>query len=377
MRRIILVAPILALALAACSESTDAPVAPRTAALLANGRRAPENSAAVYWNGVARDLVVKYKSNPFQAIRGYATLSVAQFRAAMTVSTTPESEASGTRPSMRAAIGSASVTALEYLFPAEGASLESLLDQQLALPSRHGEDLDAGRAAGQAAGDEAVAHAKADNFFAPWSGAVPVGPGLWFSSATPPAPPIGVLFGKATPFFLASSDQFRPPPPPAFGSPEFLTGLAEVRQIADTRTAEQDSLARFWAFGAGTYAPAGFWNDQAAQLIVAHHLRDREAAHLFALMNMVGFDAIVATHDAKYAYWSIRPFQADPGIKLAIALPNFPSYPSNHASLSAGMTKVLGAFFPAERRRLTINHHRAKRLARRDPSGLISRYRNR
>ena len=29
------------------------------------------------------------------------------------------------------------------------------------------------------------------------------------------------------------------------------------------------------------------------------------------------------------------------------------------------------------RRRLTIDHHRAKRLARRDPSGLLSRNRNR
>ncbi len=31
----------------------------------------------------------------------------------------------------------------------------------------------------------------------------------------------------------------------------------------------------------------------------------------------------------------------------------------------------------AQRRRLTIDHHRAKRLARRDPSGLLSRNRNR
>ena len=69
-------------------------------------------------------------------------------------------------------------------------------------------------------------------------------------------------------------------------------------------------------------------------------------------MNMVGFDAIIATHDAKYTYWSIRPSQADPGIKLSIGLPNFPSYPSNHASLSGGMAKILGSFFPAERQRL-------------------------
>jgi hypothetical protein len=253
---------------------------------------------------------------------------------------------------MRAAIGNASVVTLSYLFPAEASALGALLDQQLATPSRPGEDIAAGRAAGQAAGDASVAHAQADNFFAPWSGTVPVGPGLWFSTSVPPAPPIGVLFGQATPYFLTSGHQFRPPPPPVFGSAEFLAGLAEVRQIADTRTAEQDSLARFWAFPAGTYAPAGYWNETAAGLVESHHLGEREAAHVFALMNMVGFDAIIATHDAKYTYWAIRPSQADPGIKLAIGLPNFPSYPSNHASLSGGMARILGSFFPEERQRL-------------------------
>jgi hypothetical protein len=86
--------------------------------------------------------------------------------------------------------------------------------------------------------------------------------------------------------------------------------------------------------------------------VESHHLGEREAAHVFALMNMVGFDAIIATHDAKYTYWAIRPSQADPGIKLAIGLPNFPSYPSNHASLSGGMARILGSFFPEERQRL-------------------------
>jgi membrane-associated phospholipid phosphatase len=43
---------------------------------------------------------------------------------------------------------------------------------------------------------------------------------------------------------------------------------------------------------------------------------------------------------------------ADPSITLPIGLPNFPSYPSNHAAISAGMARVLGAAFPSERARL-------------------------
>jgi membrane-associated phospholipid phosphatase len=43
---------------------------------------------------------------------------------------------------------------------------------------------------------------------------------------------------------------------------------------------------------------------------------------------------------------------ADPSITLAIGLPNFPSYPSNHAAVSGGMARVLGEKFRPERARL-------------------------
>jgi hypothetical protein len=86
--------------------------------------------------------------------------------------------------------------------------------------------------------------AKTDGYFDPFTGTVPTGPGMWFSSTIPPTSPTGVAIGDARTWFLTSSDQFRPPPPPEFGSPEFVAALAEVRQISDTRTAEQDSIAR-------------------------------------------------------------------------------------------------------------------------------------
>lgn len=69
-------------------------------------------------------------------------------------------------------------------------------------------------------------------------------------------------------------------------------------------------------------------------------------------MDMAGYDAIIASHDGKFTYWLIRPTQADPGITLAIGLPNFPSYPSNHAAISAAMSSILGAMFAAPATRL-------------------------
>ena len=70
------------------------------------------------------------------------------------------------------------------------------------------------------------------------------------------------------------------------------------------------------------------------------------AARILALMHMVAVDAFIACHDAKYTYWVPRPTQVDPGIRLAIGIPNHPSYPSNHACISGSIGLVLDGYFP-------------------------------
>src|SRR3989442_11192558 len=154
------------------------------------------------------------------------------------------------------------------------------------------------------------------------------------------------------PFFLTSGDQFRPASPPAFDASEFLAALAEIRHFSDTRTHAQDSIAKFWAFPAGTFLVAGFWNSFASDLIVQFHQDERKAAHTLALMNMAALDALTASHEAKYHYWLIRPTQVDLLITLSIGLPNHPSYPSNHAAVSTTSALILGSIFPPEAARL-------------------------
>jgi hypothetical protein len=165
-------------------------------------------------------------------------------------------------------------------------------------------------------------------------------------------PPVGATIGQAKTFLLQNGSQFRPAPHPAFGSAAFNAAVTEVRQFADTRTAEQDSIAKFWNLPAGTHQPPGFWNVEAARLVTQNNLDDRAAAHLFALMNIASYESLVSSHEAKYHYWLLRPTMADPGIQLAIGLPNFPSYPSNHAAISAAMARVIAAQFPGEAARL-------------------------
>ena len=73
-------------------------------------------------------------------------------------------------------------------------------------------------------------------------GTPPIGDGYWKWSGGP----IARGGYHARPFFIASGEDFPPAPPPAFGSPAYLTALGEVRQISDTRTAEQLAIAQFW-----------------------------------------------------------------------------------------------------------------------------------
>jgi hypothetical protein len=348
MRRHSLLSCTLAVVAGACTdpplavESLDAP-----SAVTARAVHFWESNAAVYWNGVARELVAANRLNALQAIRAYAIVTVAQYNAAVAAE---DGKARGDHLSVHAAISAASVAALSYIHPAEAQPLETRLDQYLAQegwPGEHHANAASGEAIGRAIAAEVVARAQGDGFFAPWTGTIPAGPGKWFS-ATPPA---GPTIGQAKTFFLTSGSQFRPAPPPAFGSAEFNAALAEVRQISDTRTQEQRDLAVFWNFPVGTYQPPGYWNELASTLAVERRLDECETAHTMALMNMVAYDALVAAHEAKYFYWLIRPSQADPDIALPIGLPNFPSYPSNHAAVSAGMARVLADRFPSDRQR--------------------------
>jgi hypothetical protein len=147
---------------------------------------------------------------------------------------------------------------------------------------------------------------------------------------------------------MESGDQFRPGPPPAFGTPEFLAALEEVRHFSDNRTADQLRIAKFWAMP----TVAAFWNAEASNRIVRYHLNERRAAYVLAIMHMAAMDANIACHDAKYTYWLIRPYRADSAITTPIPRPNHPSYPSNHACMSGASAYVLGALFPADAERL-------------------------
>jgi membrane-associated phospholipid phosphatase len=329
--------------LGACSDNV---VAPSERPLL-------EPIASVGWNELARSLVVKYLHDPPLASRVYALLTVAQEQAV--AAGVGLWRADGRRASDHAAVVGASATMLAYMYPGETAMLEQLARLDLGNPAWSADpavSVQIGDSVGRAVARELILQARADNADATWTGTVPSGPGHWLSSEAPPEPPLRPLWGKVRPWFMASGDQLRPAPPPKFGSPEFQAALDEVRHYSDTRTDQQLHIAHHWANHEGTYAPAGRWNAIAADLVTAYDLSERDAVRVFAVLNMAMMDAGIAVWDAKYAYWCIRPSQADRAITTPVGLPNFPAYPSGHSGFSGAASDVLGYFFPGDRARL-------------------------
>ena len=345
--------------LMACSDQQTAPTA--VLGQDAGITRRPNLRAAtatISWQAETRSQVAAHRLNPSTATRVYALVSVAQYGALVSLDEDGHTDAVlGAQPDVngygaggrsrfeaeRGAVAGASAQVLSFLFPDAAAALDQRVTNDGA--SGNGEphpQFTRGVTAGRGFGDVMIAWAKSDHFNDVWTGTVPKGPGKWI----PAGAPVGPLMGLVRPYVMTSGDQFRPAPPPEFGSDAFKAALAEVRTISDTRTAAQRAIAVKWALGAGTITAVGLWDELAAEYIQEHSLGERDAAHVIALANAAAMDAQIGCWDAKYTYWFIRPVQADPKITLAIPMPNHPSYPSGHSCSSAAAAGVLAAFFP-------------------------------
>ena len=355
------VAAMAALALAC--QPDGRPVGPSSLAspaLSASREGVPfaEGLSSPGWQQMARTLVIQAKLGPVGASRVYALVGVAQYLAVQQAEAADTVGGRALLETDRGAVAGASAAVLSALFPTATDALEQrVAAESEAGPGQPHPDFIAGEAVGRTAAAGIVARGQADGFSTPFTGTVPVGPGLWLSSAKPPAPPVaGGQLPGVTPWFLTSGGQFLTTagPPPVFGSPEYLAALAEIRQLSDTRTAEQTRIAIFWAQNAGTITTPGYWNVIATDIINQHDMSEREATHVYALLNAAMFDAAIGCWTVKLTYWYIRPSQADPGIKLIpeIGLPNHPSYPSGHSCGSSAAAEVLTEFFPDQRDRL-------------------------
>jgi hypothetical protein len=157
---------------------------------------------------------------------------------------------------------------------------------------------------------------------------------------------------------LRRGSQFRADPPPSIYSRRYARDFEEVKSLgaidSTTRTPDQTEIALFWVENSQIT-----WN-RIAEIVASGRPRDLvENARLFALLNLAGADAVIASFDTKYAYNLWRPitaiqegiaggkspFAPDPAWTPLQPTPAHPDYTSLHVIYGASAATVLAYFY--------------------------------
>jgi hypothetical protein len=262
--------------------------------------------------------------------------------------------------SRRAAAIQAAYGTLVALYPAQKDGLDAQRQTSLAGITddgdwQHSESIQRGIDWGQSVADAIIAWRSSDGFTPPpppFLGGTAVG--QW--RPTPPGFLVGAgpQFATMTPWVLTAPWQFRPSGPQALDSDQYATDFNEVKSLgsstSSTRTDFQTEIARFWSGNTVLY-----WNRIALTMSAQNNFTLSDNARLFALLNLAMADAAIACWDAKYTYVFWRPITAiqladtdgnsatdpDPSWTPLLVTPNFPEYPSAHATVSPAAAVVL------------------------------------
>jgi hypothetical protein len=261
-----------------------------------------------------------------------------------------------------AAAAAAARTALLSLFPTQQSIIDAKYQDSLSQIG-DGAHVRQGIRVGEDAANAILAARADDGSDSTPSAYVPQpGPGEY--QLTPPnfLPPVFTNWANVRPFALDTSDQFRPPPPPAVTSPRYTTDFDEVKSLgqnnSSARSAEQTDIGRFW----GAAPVQNVWNQiaQTAGLSFGNSLEQN--ARMFALLDTSLADGVIAFYDSKYAYHRWRPITAvraadsdgnpdtagDPNWTPLAVTALDPSYVGAHAEISQSAATALRDFFATD-----------------------------
>jgi hypothetical protein len=313
----------------------------------------------LFWNQV---LSTGLAGSPTVTSRGFAMVDVAIYEAANATSgftgqsyLAPLATPGG---DTRAATSQAAHDVLVSLNPAKAAEFDAALAASLALIPDGAAKTD-GIATGSAIAALTIASRVGDGSTA----VVPYSPsgGIGDYALTPPglAPASLPQWGDVEPWLMTSDSQFRPGPPPAVGSPEYIAAYNEVMTLgalgSAIRTADQTASAIFWAGAAGD----GAWVQAGIDAALGETMSSLQYASTFALLTTTLADAAIAVWDAKYEYDYWRPITAirlgdldgvdattgDATWTSLIAAPPHPSYMSAHAAVAGAASTILASAF--------------------------------
>jgi hypothetical protein len=402
-------------ALAACGGSIDAGSDPGGTPV----GQPPQYKTVVGWTQTALQAVRSVKPSPPMAARSFAVMYTCMYNAWCAY----DAQAQPTRPGQAVrrplserttenkamAMSFAAYAALIDQFPSEKASFDAYMKGLGYDPALASADpgMPPGLGSAVARVELDYCHTDGANQFgdlapggvayADYTGYLPKNPAMIVGAPTPldliPAPGnwqpltytdaagvvrtpgfVAAAWERVRPFALASSDQYRPGPPAAFGSAEYEEQTRRIVEVQAALTGEQKVIAEYWADGPNSELPPGHWllfgtfvSDR------DRHTDDDDIKMFFALSNALS-DAAIAAWDAKRAYDSVRPItavrylmhgqtitgygslgpagglrqiQAEtwvPYQPTTFPTPPFPEHVSGHSTFSAAAAEVLKTF---------------------------------
>jgi hypothetical protein len=236
------------------------------------------------------------------------------------------------------------------------ANLDAALATSLArIPD--GVPKDQGIRYGERAAKRLVELRAGDGRFAPIVFNPPLGPGVWRPTPSAFLPFFDPWLSQVHPFTLESDNQFRPGPPPAINSAQYLQEWTEVRDYGgdvatgSLRSPAQTDTALFFSrdIGAGPYQAA------LRDLATRHLLNISESARMFAAVDLSLADTIFAVWDSKFHYGWWRPITAirdadndgNPNTASVplwtplIPTPNYPDYASGLSGVTGALSTSL------------------------------------
>lgn len=234
------------------------------------------------------------------------------------------------------AAGAAS-TIIAHFFPALKDSVEHMakraMDSRVAAGVAFPSDTRAGFDLGKKIAEAEIERTKGFLNNTPWDGKLPDRAGTWNGkfAMLPNA-------GTSKTVVLQSGNQFRPGPPP-----DFSKDMEELRSFKQTQRSMANALR---------FDNQDVWGELTHKKIFEYnlHLNAPRAARVYATCAIGYYEGFVATWDAKFSYWGIRPEQLDTTFQpLLGGSPPFPGYPSGHAAVGKVTADLLCYFFPADR----------------------------
>jgi hypothetical protein len=308
-----------------------------------------DNTVVVAWNQLAYDIAfAEDQFLTFKGVRAFSMMHIAMHDALNAVIPGYAQYAHFERDFFAHPIAAAAQAAYDVLlsqYPGQQATLDAELADWLS-QTPDGPRKARATALGQQASAAIIAMRAGDGW--DFQGSYAFRTGIGEYQTTPPWDGFVLQpgFRYATPFGLASQEQFRPPPPPAMDSAEYAAAYTEVKDYgrvdSTVRTPDQTGYAVWWM-----EFTEGSMNRLARHLVTHRHMHLWHAARLFALLNMSMFDGYVAVWDAKFHYNHWRPYTAireagsdgnsatepDPMWESLRPAPPFPEYASAHSTV--------------------------------------------